>query len=128
MGTFRVEAEEHVRSIGSHLLALERGVTHGEPTASGETDTPVEAAFRAVHTLKGAARSVGLEDVESLCQSLESVLSRAKRGLVTLTPDLVARLQATMDGVARRSAGTEDAVPVSERVRSLEGGPGSRSC
>jgi two-component system chemotaxis sensor kinase CheA len=51
--TFRVEAQEHLQVITANLLALERD------RAQTEVSSVVEATFREVHTLKGAARSVG---------------------------------------------------------------------
>ncbi|MBI4242148.1 MAG: Hpt domain-containing protein [Candidatus Rokubacteria bacterium] len=78
LATFRVEAEEHLQAITTNLLALDRGL----PPA--ETREVVEATFREVHTLKGAARSVSLMEVEALCQAVKSVLSRITRGDVPL--------------------------------------------
>jgi len=95
MATFRVEAEEHLQTIAGLLLALDRGL----PEAA--VPEAVESLFRAVHTLKGAARSVGLRDVEAICQGLESVLSRIKRKQTPISREMVGRIQEGMDGVAR---------------------------
>jgi two-component system, chemotaxis family, sensor kinase CheA len=106
MATFREEAEEHLRTLSRNLTALEESPTDAEA---------IEAAFRATHTLKGAARSVGLADVESRCQGLESVLSDAKRGRLPLTPERLGGLQEGMDGVTRVLAG--EAVAPREALR-----------
>ena len=111
MATFREEAEEHLRTLSGNLTALEDSAT--DPEA-------IEAAFRATHTLKGAARSVGLAGVESLCQGLESVLSDVKQGRLSLTPERLGRLQEGMDGVTRALAG--EAVAPREPLRP-EGAP-----
>jgi len=87
LATFQVEAEEHVEALTRNLLALEQG-----PPREQEQEL-VEATFRAMHTLKGAARSVALVDVEALCQACELVLSRTVRGHLTLTPAIVDALQ-----------------------------------
>ena len=56
--TFRIEAEEHLRSLSAGLIELEK------------TDDPekgmqvIETVFRDAHSLKGAARSVNLKDIE----------------------------------------------------------------
>jgi two-component system chemotaxis sensor kinase CheA len=71
--TFKVEAAEHLGSIGSGLLALEK-VTRPE-----EQLPLIETVFRAAHSLKGAARAVNFTDIESLCQSLESLFASWKR-------------------------------------------------
>jgi two-component system, chemotaxis family, sensor kinase CheA len=95
MATFKVEAEEHLQAIGGHLLALERGLP---PDQLGET---VEAAFRAVHTLKGAARSVGLTEMERRCQAVESLFSRAKKGELPLTHEVLQQLREAAQALDR---------------------------
>ncbi|MBI4379663.1 MAG: response regulator [candidate division NC10 bacterium] len=114
LATFRVEAEEHLQALTTNLLALDRGL----PPA--ETREVVEATFREVHTLKGAARSVSLMDVEAVCQACESVLSRVTRGDTALTPSVVNRLHDMVDGVARLLAGGEARVAVRELIGNLE--------
>ncbi len=101
MVTFRVEAEEHLQALTAHLLALDRELPPAEARAV------LEATFREVHTLKGAARSVSLRDVEAVCQALESVLSRMTRGHLAVTRPLLGLLQEAVDGVARLLAGRE---------------------
>jgi two-component system chemotaxis sensor kinase CheA len=93
--TFQAEAEEHLQVIALHLGALDRGLPPEQVPAA------VEATFRALHTLKGAARSVGLDHVEALCQSLESLLSRVKKGQIQLDHDVLASLQRAMDDLGR---------------------------
>jgi len=114
LATFRVEAEEHLQAITANLLALDRGL----PPA--EAREVVEATFREMHTLKGAARSVSLMDVEALCQACESVLSRITRGQLPLARPVLSLLQEATDGVARLLAGSGDPSTVSELVRRLE--------
>ena len=81
--TFQIEAVEHVQAFSAGLFDLEK---MPDPSSSGEI---VEGIFREIHSLKGAARSVDLRDVESLCQPLESVLSALKRKELGLTPGLM---------------------------------------
>lgn len=71
--TFRAEAQERLQSLSSALIALESAEQHEQ------RQTLVEAIFRDVHSLKGAARAVDKIDVERLCQTLENVLSALKR-------------------------------------------------
>jgi two-component system chemotaxis sensor kinase CheA len=111
MATFKEEAAEHLQTISAHLLALDRGL----PAA--EVAGVVESLFRAVHTLKGAARSVGLRDVEALCQDVESVLSQIKGGRQSLTGDVLSRVQAVMDGVARLLTEAQAAAPGNDDPR-----------
>jgi two-component system chemotaxis sensor kinase CheA len=117
LATFRGEAEEHLQAITKNLLALERGLPAEELAGT------VEETFREVHTLKGAARSVSLTDVESLCQACELVLSRVKRGGLGLGRDAVNSLHAAVDGVARLLAEGRGAVDVGELIGRLEAIP-----
>jgi two-component system chemotaxis sensor kinase CheA len=71
--TFRIEAAEHLSAMSSGLLELEK-VTRPE-----EQLPLIDTIFRAAHSLKGAARAVNFTDIESLCQSLESVFAAWKR-------------------------------------------------
>jgi two-component system chemotaxis sensor kinase CheA len=85
--TFRGEAEEHVQTIASGLVQLEK--TAGGEVRGGLLDT----IFRAAHSLKGAARAVNLKEVEMVCQALESVFASLKRSEIQTTPELFDLLQ-----------------------------------
>jgi len=93
--TFQSEAEDHLRSLSSLLIALEK-----EPGA-GERKRHVEALYRKMHTLKGAAHAVNLLDVGEICQSLESLLAALKRGEIALGVDLFDKLHAAFDSLGR---------------------------
>lgn len=74
LATFRVEADEHIRTISSGLIQLEKSSDEKEQTAI------IESIYREAHSLKGAARSVDFATIESICQHLESILRRFKHG------------------------------------------------
>lgn len=114
LATFRVEAEEHLQAITAHLLALDRGL----PPA--ETREVVETLFREVHTLKGAARSVSLLDVEAICQACESLLSRITRGELTLSRPILNGLHDAVAGVARLLADGAAQIAVKPLIERLE--------
>src|SRR5947207_6194219 len=82
LATFTVEAQEHIQVIASGLVELEQAATAEARVGILET------TFRAAHSLKGAARTVNVTDIEALCQSLESVFATLKRREVTPSPDL----------------------------------------
>ena len=98
LAMFAVEAEEHLQALGASLLALDR-----DP-ATPEAREAAETMFREAHTLKGAARSVGRTDVETLCQDLESLLGRVGRGELAPSAALAGELRAAIDGLGRRLA------------------------
>ena len=71
--TFEMEAAEHLGVMGAELLALEK-------LPPGQEPSRYETIFRTAHSLKGAARAVSARDVEVLCQAMEGVFARWKRG------------------------------------------------
>ena len=79
LATFRIEAEEHISSITSGLIELEK-----QPSPERQKEI-IEVVFREAHSLKGAARSVNLSNIEMICQAMESLFAAAKRGEVTLS-------------------------------------------
>lgn len=77
--TFRVEAVEHLRGLTSGLIELEKS------PKTKKTAALIETIFREAHSLKGAARSVNMKDVESICQVLESIFGELKNEKISLT-------------------------------------------
>jgi two-component system, chemotaxis family, sensor kinase CheA len=82
LATFQGEAREHLEAIQAELDALTSDRT------SPDAPKRMEDLVRAVHTLKGAARSVGFGDVESVCHRSESLLRDMVKGQVHLTDAL----------------------------------------
>lgn len=82
LATFKPEAREHIDAIAAGLLELERA------TDAAAQSALLDITFRAAHSLKGAARTVNVRDIEALCQSLESVFAALRRMDVALSPEL----------------------------------------
>jgi two-component system, chemotaxis family, sensor kinase CheA len=99
--TFRVEAEEHIQTISAGLIELEKAP---RPERRAEL---MEAVYRESHSLKGAARSVNLKDIESICQPLEGAFSALKRKTITATPSLFDLFHRSVDAIARIVASAE---------------------
>jgi two-component system chemotaxis sensor kinase CheA len=99
LATFRVEADEHVRTIGAELAALT-----DDPVAS-DSQVRLETLFRTVHTLKGASRSVGIADIEQLCHVWETRLRDLRRGGATIDAASLALFQEAADVVAQMLVG-----------------------
>lgn len=93
--TFKVEAAEHLQTIFSSLLELEKA------PAAGRMTEIIEVIFREVHSLKGAARSVNQTDIEAVCQSMEGVLSGLKRNEIAPTPELFDLFHQAVNGLER---------------------------
>jgi len=113
LNTFRVEAAEHLETLGSNLLALDRGLP--PERAAGL----IEATFREMHTLKGAARSVGMLEVEELCRACEAILSRVTHAQLELTSGLVTVLLGAVDHIGLLLAGERDPARGRELVERL---------
>lgn len=78
--TFKVEAAEHLQAISAGLMSLEK-------TTDAALQKPlIETVFRAAHSLKGAARAVDFNDIESVCQTLENLFAAWKRQESAPTP------------------------------------------
>ena len=72
---FRTEVENYTR-------VLDKGLIEVETDQSAEN---VEPLMRAAHSIKGAARIVGLDLVVALAHAMEDVLSAAQHGKLKLT-------------------------------------------
>jgi two-component system, chemotaxis family, sensor kinase CheA len=91
LSTFKVEADEHIKNITTGLIDLEKDL---KPQVKAGI---IETVFREAHSLKGAARAVNRSDMETICQSLESVFSGLKRREIDLTPPLFDTLHRSVD-------------------------------
>jgi two-component system chemotaxis sensor kinase CheA len=94
---FRTESRDQLSAINGALLALEQG----EPARE-----PVDAIFRAVHTVKGMSATMGYVAVAEFSHELESLLEKVRSGEQGLTADLMDALFAAADAL---EAGVEQA-------------------
>ncbi|MBN1875942.1 MAG: hybrid sensor histidine kinase/response regulator [Anaerolineae bacterium] len=83
ISSFGAELAEHVQTMTDGLLALEQEQVTGE-----QRQFTLETVFRAAHSLKGAARALGISAVEQLAHSLENVLDAMQQDMLALTPEL----------------------------------------
>ena len=77
---FRAEVETHVESLTSGLLALERN--------PGDT-SHVDEMMRGAHSIKGAARIVGIDPAVRVAHVMEDGFVAAQNGKLTLRPEHV---------------------------------------
>lgn len=92
--TFDAEAQEHIEAMNRLVVDLER-----DEVPQRRSDL-LEEIFREAHSLKGAARAVGLDAVETMAHDLESLLSNARAGKAALSPDVFSRIYETLDRIA----------------------------
>jgi two-component system chemotaxis sensor kinase CheA len=87
---FGDEARGHLAHINGAVaeLAEQGAAAHG---------APLRAVLDTLHTLKGAARSVALGDLEYLCHALDGVVAAAARTGTTLQPGQLAVIRAALE-------------------------------
>ncbi len=102
LSTFVAEAQEHLDAATNRLLDLEKGL-EGVEALQHWADV-----FRELHSLKGAARAMNLERIESVSHRLETLFGRARNGEIKPTPafyNLVYRALDALCDLVRESGG-----------------------
>lgn len=94
---FRMEAEEQVGVLQGELIHVESG----EATAAS-----LESLMRAAHSLKGAARIIGLDVIVQLTHAMEDRFVKAQEGVALDSADIDRMLQST-DWLAQLQAVAE---------------------
>ncbi len=93
INSFKTEQGEHIQKITQGLLTLEKN------PPNNERKPVLEEIFREAHSLKGAARAVGLTTVEGLGHAMEDLLLGAKEGRLAFSPELFDLLYQALDAV-----------------------------
>src|SRR3954470_1577402 len=100
---FLAESREHLTSCNSSLLEWER-----DPTAV----EPVDRLFRAIHTIKGMAATMGYTAVAQLAHASENLLDALRQSRMGATPAVFQLLFRSVDtlgrAVERAGDGSED--------------------
>lgn len=99
---FRIEVDSQGAILSEGLLALEQGQVGPER---------LEAMMRAAHSLKGAARLVGVEPVVRLAHAMEDVFVAAQKGEVAIASDQTDVLLRTMDTISAIAKEPDDKLP-----------------
>jgi two-component system chemotaxis sensor kinase CheA len=98
MATFQTELQEHLSMLTKDLLSLEQS-----PNSDERTDL-LTNVFRAAHSIKGAARTVNLKDIETIAHRIEDVLAKIRQGSLSLTPHLFDVLLTAVDAIGNAMA------------------------
>src|SRR5215468_9487544 len=96
---FRSEVETHSEVLSAALLALER--------SPGDTSR-VDEMMRAAHSIKGAARVVGVDPVVRVAHVMEDCFLAAQKGALGFSPGDVDVLLRGVDLLGQISAATQD--------------------
>ena len=84
------ETKEHLQSLNEHILVIEK-----EP----ENVDTINEIFRAAHSLKGMAGTMGFKRMQRLTHDMENVFSEVRNGKMTVTADLVDTLFKCLDAL-----------------------------
>lgn len=117
LNIFREESEEQLQKLNKNLLKLE---------ANPKDNTAISELFREAHSLKGAARMIGLNDIQLIAHKLEDVFGMAKECRLNVTPETIDILCKAIDcinsiveeSIETRGNASFDNVP--EMVQKLE--------
>jgi two-component system chemotaxis sensor kinase CheA len=77
---FIEETKEHLQSLNEHILILEK-----EP----ENEATINEIFRAAHSLKGMAGTMGYKKMQELTHNMENVFSEIRNGKMKASSELV---------------------------------------
>lgn len=80
LNIFREESEEQLQKLNKNLLKLE---------ANQKDSAAISELFREAHSLKGAARMIGLNDIQLIAHKLEDVFGMAKENQLQVTPEII---------------------------------------
>ena len=115
------ETKEHLQSLSDQLMILEK-----EP----ENESTINEIFRAAHSLKGMAGTMGYKRMQHLTHMMENALSEIRSGNMSVTEDLVDilfqcldALEAYLDAICESSdEGTEDNEAIISRLNAFMSG------
>jgi two-component system sensor histidine kinase and response regulator WspE len=96
---FRAEVETHTEVLNTALLALEK--------SPGDTSR-ISEMMRAAHSIKGAARVVGVDPAVSVAHVMEDCFVDAQKGALALSPAVVDVLLRGVDLLSKISEATRD--------------------
>ena len=88
LNIFRGETEEIIQKLNNNLLQLENNPNNPETLVY---------LFRDAHSLKGAARMIGFNNIQRLAHKTEDVLGLAKENKITINREISDALYKAMD-------------------------------
>ncbi|HET7831807.1 MAG TPA: hybrid sensor histidine kinase/response regulator [Gallionella sp.] len=87
---FKIESQERLQHLDDGLLRLEQ-----TPADQGL----LEELFREAHSLKGAARMLGLTDIQTMAHQLEDAFGAARKGEAALKSEAVVGMNQTLAAI-----------------------------
>lgn len=124
---FLDEAREHLSSLNTQILNLEQ---------NPEDEDTINEIFRAAHSLKGMAGTMGYKRMQTLTHDMENVFMEIRNGAMKVTSPLIDTLFQSLDALEEYTTniqnsgdeGTNDNQPIIDSLNEcLNGGGGSAS-
>jgi two-component system sensor histidine kinase and response regulator WspE len=111
MELFRAELDTHLPVLGEGLLALEKDPNQPQL---------LEALMRAAHSIKGAARIVGVDPAVRIAHVMEDCFVAAQKGEIGLPADAIESLLRGVDFLSRLAqSSTQDAACAEQEIVEL---------
>ncbi|MDO8707031.1 MAG: hybrid sensor histidine kinase/response regulator [Sulfuricaulis sp.] len=118
---FKAESAEHLARLDDGLLRLEKT----------PADQPLlEEMFRESHSLKGAARMLGLPKIEIAAHGLETILNTARKGETPLTPEVIESMTVVLGELrelVQEALGGSTPPPSFDKLRTGQASPALRA-
>lgn len=123
LGVFLDEAKEHLQALNDSIMTLEQ-----EP----DNEDCINEIFRAAHSMKGMAGTMGYKRMQDLTHDIEDVFSDVRNGTLKITPGIVDTLfqcldavQAYVDNITEtQDEGTEDNANLIKALADIRAGGG----
>ena len=87
---FLDESREHLQNLNTNVLALEQ---------DAENQDTINEIFRAAHTLKGMAGTMGYKRMQTLTHDMENVFSEVRDGNLKVNPEMIDTLFQCLDAL-----------------------------
>lgn len=84
--------EIFIESCLEQLDNIEQNVLDLEKSSSGQVGEKIGLVFRAAHSIKGDAASLGLQNLSNLCHHIENLLQNVRDGKLTISGNVVSIL------------------------------------
>ena len=84
------ETKEHLQNLNDQILLLEQ---------DGENMDTINEIFRAAHSLKGMAGTMGYKRMQTLTHDMENVFSEVRNGTIKVDPDMIDLLFKCLDAL-----------------------------
>ncbi len=112
------ETKEHLQNLNTQILALEQ---------DAENMDTVNEIFRAAHSLKGMAGTMGYKRMQTLTHDMENVFSEVRNGAIKVNDDMIDILFQSLDALEEYLAniqssadeGTNDNEPIIKALNTI---------